>query len=155
MKYSGKELVEMIGRLVEKYHYKSLPEDYSKIMRDLYKESLPTSLKSLGPSDEFIYTSRCSLLSKGFDRIVIGDYGAYIEFSQPACRLIVAPGQEYRQTDRYKNNIKYDWLTPSDGSGIKIYLQKKTVVYADYLPGKYYVSPYDVLFEEDYNDLPF
>lgn len=61
-----------------------------------------------------------------------------------ASEYIVQPGQEYRITDKkYKNNVKYVWLTINDSSGIKIYLQKRGVSYADYEPHKYYVSVHE------------
>ena len=44
----------------------------------------------------------------------------------------------------YSKNVKYIWLTVNDGSGIKIYLQRKGVSYADYRSGKYYVSVHEV-----------
>ena len=45
--------------------------------------------------------------------------------------------------DRYKDRVKYDWLTIK-GMDIKVYHQKRTVNYADYKVGKYYVSVHDV-----------
>ena len=35
---------------------------------------------------------------------------------------MIAPGEEYRVKDpRYKDNVKYIWLTLKDNSNIKIY----------------------------------
>ena len=84
------------------------------------------------------------LLCYNYDRIVIGDYGAFIEFSKPALPLECMPGQEYRMyDDRYKNKVKYDWLTTEKHIS-KIYHQKRTVSYADYKVGKYYISVHEV-----------
>ena len=88
------------------------------------------------------------MICNGYDRIVIGDYGAFIEFSEEhiASDFTIKAGQEYRVNDeKYKKNIKYIWLTIGDGSNIKIYLQKRKVSYADYKPKKYYVSVHEVL----------
>lgn len=89
------------------------------------------------------------MITIGYDRIVIGDYGAFIEFDNNKAiveSFIIAPGQEYRiEDERYSKNVKYIWLTVYDGSGIKVYFQKKGVSYADYKPGKYYVSVHEVL----------
>lgn len=83
------------------------------------------------------------------DRIVIGDYGAFVEISPERIlrnNLHCKEGQEYRFTDeRYAKNVKYLWLTAADRSDCKIYLQKKRVDYADYVPGMYYISPYEVV----------
>ena len=40
--------------------------------------------------------------------------------------------------------MKYNWLT-IEGSDLKIYQQKRSVSYADYRPGKYYISPHEDL----------
>lgn len=92
-------------------------------------------------------TSMGSLICGSYRRIVIGDYGAFIEFDSPYydSSFVIAPGQEYRVSDeRYSKNVKYIWLTINDGSRIKIYYQKKGVTYADYIPGMYYVSVHEV-----------
>ena len=96
-----------------------------------------------------IYSLDGTLISNGYNRIVIGDYGAFIEFDKfqvIKSNLKVKEGQEYRfNNPKYSENVKYYWLTPKDDSGMKVYLQKKTVTYADYLPEMYYVSPYEIL----------
>lgn len=46
----------------------------------------------------------------------------------------------------------YEWLVPADGSGVKVYAQKRDVKhlknppagYADYRPGLFYVGPYEL-----------
>lgn len=92
-----------------------------------------------------LYTCFGSQICKSYRRVVIGDYGAFVEFEEPASQFVIAPGQEYRVNDeRYSRNVKYVWLTVNDGSGIKIYHQKKGVSYADYQPGMYYVSVHEV-----------
>lgn len=132
--------------LAEKYKYKTLPNELSQKYRQFFKENIPTGLFESGGS-ETLYTTKCSPICDGYDRIVIGDYGAFIEFGcLPYLNYIIKPGQEYRVFDeRYSKNCKYIWLTINDGSDIKIYKQKKTVSYADYLPGKLYVSVHEVV----------
>ena len=79
---------------------------------------------------------------------MIGDYGAFVEFSRvQACmrRLKIKEGQMYRAKDpRYAEHVKYLWLTADDGSNVKVYDQKRPVEYADYMPGMLYVSVYEV-----------
>lgn len=127
----------------EKYKYKKLPEEASEAVRDYYERNVPEHIKLEGEKAP-LFTSEGTKLCDEYDRVVIGDYGAFVEFSEPASEFIIKPGQEYRVNDeRYKTRIKYIWLTTKDKSDIKIYLQKRTVTYADYKPGKYYVSVHE------------
>lgn len=133
------------NELSNKYNYKKLPENLSSVIQNIYKETLPAFLFNCN-NDKCLYTINGSLICNTFDRIVIGDYGAYIEFSSEQANkdlFIIAPGQEYRLEPRY-NNVKYIWLTINDDSQVKIYYQKNRVTYADYQPKKYYVSVYEV-----------
>jgi len=137
------------SRLAEKYEYKPLPDDLSKKYRQFFRENIPDWLTESG-ADTPLYTNKGTLVCIGYDRIVVGDYGAFIEFDDdkiPA-QFVIAPGQEYRVSDeRYSKHVKYIWLTIKDGSNIKVYLQKKCVTYADYRAGKYYVSVHEVFAE--------
>ena len=132
--------------LAEKYKYKPLTKELSEKFRNLYNDNIPPFLDISG-SINSLYTLNGTQICSGYDRIVIGDYGAFIEFSQEhiASKFIIKKGQEYRVNDeKYKNNVKYIWLTIDDKSDIKIYFQKKKVSYADYKPKKYYVSVHEV-----------
>ena len=131
--------------LSNKYKYKKLPQKLSNVACSIYAETLPAFLLSIDNNNP-LYTINGSLICSSFDRIVIGDYGAYIEFSSDQANkdlFTIASGQEYRLEPRY-NNVKYIWLTIDDSSQVKIYYQKNTVSYADYKPQKYYVSVYEV-----------
>lgn len=82
------------------------------------------------------------LLASGSTRIVHGGRGDYMEFSPEQMNLAalhVPQEQEYRLSDRWKNIVYYIWYETKDG--VKVYFQKKTVAYADYLLGYYYVDP--------------
>jgi hypothetical protein len=131
--------------LSNKYKYKKLSNKLSNIARNIYTNTIPAFLLSFDKTKP-LYSLNGSLICNGYDRIVIGDYGAYIEFSSEQANkdlFIIAPGQEYRLEPRY-SNVKYIWLTIDDGSQIKIYYQKNTVSYADYKPQYYYISVYEV-----------
>lgn len=131
--------------LSNKYKYKKLSNELSNIARNIYTNTIPAFLLSFDKTKP-LYSLNGSLICNGYDRIVIGDYGAYIEFSSEQANkdlFIIAPGQEYRLEPRY-SNAKYIWLTIDDGSQIKIYYQKNTVSYADYKPQYYYISVYEV-----------
>lgn len=134
------------AKLAEKYKYKKLPDDLSEKYRQYFKENIPNGLFLDGGGA--LQTSRGSVICNSYRRIVIGDYGAFIEFEPPYddSSFVIAPGQEYRVNDeRYSKNVKYIWLTINDGSKVKIYYQKRGVTYADYLPGMYYVSVHEVV----------
>lgn len=133
-----KEILNYIQNLVSIYNYKPLPELESKKARDLYSENIP-NLLSWKP----LLDSNGNKISSGFDRIVIGDYGAYIEISKDKMNLdllTIPSNQKFRLSPGFYG--KYIWLT-SDGSN-KIYQQIRTVKYADYKVGYYYISPYEV-----------
>lgn len=133
--------------LAKKYKYKPLSKELSEKYRSYFRDNIPEWLNETGQNKP-LYTSRGSIITNSYNRIVVGDYGAFIEFSDNNALLnsfIIAPGQEYRVYDeRYSKNVKYIWLTINDGSNIKIYHQKKGVSYADYKPEKYYVSVHEV-----------
>lgn len=129
--------------ITSKYKYKVLPEEISSAARYIYSVTMPYFLQE---KSQPLYTVNGTLICTSFDRVVIGDYGAYIEFSSNQANkdaYIIAPGQEYRLSPRY-SNVKYIWLTIDDESEVKIYYQRNTVKYADYQPNKYYVSVYEV-----------
>ena len=128
--------------LAQKYNYKKLPESLSNIAKTVYASTLPKFLNHHQP----LYTLNGTCICNDFKRIVIGDYGAYVEYSPAQANkdnYIIAPGQQYRLEPRY-SNVKYIWLTIPDDSDIKIYYQKHSVIYADYKPEYYYVSVYEV-----------
>lgn len=142
--------LEIINMLVDKYKYKPLPKDLSHEAREYYIYHIPQFL-SIDGVNMPLYTSKGTLLCSGYERIVVGDYGAYIEFSHEQANrelFVCAPGQEYRYEERYRNNVKYNWLTIGDGSNCKIYEQLRPVKYADYKPGMYYVSVYEAFNDE-------
>ena len=137
--------LQIEAKLAEQYKYKKLPAALSKQYRQLYLENIPSFLSINGGGP--LYSKNGTLICSSYKRIVIGDYGAFIEFNDPNfSKYMIAPGEEYRVKDpRYKDNIKYIWLTLKDNSNIKIYYQKKPVTYADYKPGMLYVSVHEVI----------
>lgn len=137
--------------LAKKYKYQPLPEDLSPKYREFFKENIPEWL-SVDGAKTGLATINGTPICNGYDRIVIGDYGAFVEYPKEAIssEYIIQHGQEYRvYDDKYKKSVKYVWLTIDDGSGIKIYQQKRGVRYADYKPNKYYVSVHEVIQSND------
>lgn len=138
--------------LVKQYKYKKLPDELSAEVRKQYLDNLQPEFKIDGDEDMMLCNKNGKIFALGYKRVVIGDYGAFIEFGidQLVHGVIsVKKGQEYRINDeRYSNNVKYHWYTIEDGSDIKIYYQQKTVVYADYNENMFYVSPDEVILKE-------
>lgn len=135
-----------IEELVEKYKYKKLPSELSKQQREYYLSELSKEYNLNGDFNCELYDLKGNKISNGYNRVVIGDYGAFIEIDLAhmlTVNLKVKPGQEYRYTEKYKN-VKYYWLCLKDNEDIKIYYQKNTVTYADYKVGMFYISPTEV-----------
>lgn len=134
--------------LAKKYGYKPLDKELSLKYRGYFEENIPGGL-CLNGDNIPLYTMSGTKICNRYRRIVVGDYGAFVEFNDCDMKgcpcFIVKPGQEYRiQDPKYSKNVKYWWLTAIDDSGIKIYEQRRTVDYADYIPGMYYVSVHEV-----------
>ena len=83
------------------------------------------------------------ILATGYERVVIGKRGPYIEFNKTQINheVIFIPEKElFRLEDQrvYYN----EWRSKQDH--VKLYEQKRTVGYADYVIGMWYVSPFDL-----------
>ena len=91
-----------------------------------------------------LFTKSGTKVAVEYNRIVIGGRGPYIEFTDEQIiqeSLLIPSSQEYRLTDTrtYYNEYRTD-----DIDNVKIYHQKKTVAYADYIIGMWYISPFDL-----------
>lgn len=149
----GREMLRLQRDLAEKHKYEPIqPNFFDGDVRDKYRENLPDWCKYDGDREVTLYTLDGTAFAHGYERVVVGDYGAFLEMSpRQMIRsvLMIRKGQEYRQKDpAYADHVKYLWLTVRDSSGIILYYQKKTVTYADYKPGLLYVSPYEVRLAE-------
>ena len=167
MSEKGKEMLQFQADLATKHGYKPIMKpnpEYSentlqpisiqkKIHDDSfvkkYKAELPEWCKRSDCAKEPLISLDGTLLCTKFERIVIGDYGAFIEIAPEHMvlnNLKVKEGQEFRINDeKYSLHVKYHWYTAKDNSDCKVYFQQKTVTYADYKPGMYYISPYEVI----------
>lgn len=135
---------------------------YPNRVRDKTRLERYLGLNEFGDFVTEFYSKKMTNVFKGYDRIVYGDHGPYVEFSK-----------EHKVCD-FKNKFNsktpercyYEWLTLNDGSDIKIYFQLKDVKnlrnppkdgypgnrkegYADYKPGYFYVSPYELIFKRN------
>lgn len=144
----GKEMLQFQEMLAKEHKYAPIePDLFLGDVRDKYRAALPDWCCDSGDNIKLCSIAG-TILCSGYSRIVIGDYGAFVEIKPEqiiSAALKCKTGEEYRyQDERYAKNVKYLWLTPTDDSNCKVYLQSKTVEYADYIPGMYYISPYEV-----------
>ncbi len=143
-----KYLIDHIDRLAVKYRYRTLPKKLAPQMLELYEKHLPDWCEMDG-DDVTLMTTEGTVIANGFNRVVIGHYGPFIEFYRSQAQkenICCKKGQEYRfRDDKYRHSVKYFWYTAKDGSDVKIYFQQKGVTYADYKPDLFYVSPFEVL----------
>lgn len=143
-----KNLLNFQECLAIKHKYSKLDSELSKRVRKIYKDNIPPFLDIYGGKIN-LFTKEGTLLCESYNRIVIGDYGAFIEIEPleiNTSMIKIKEGQEYRTNDpKYLYSVKYEWFTMKDESDIKIYWQKRKVSYADYKPGLIYVSVYEVI----------
>jgi hypothetical protein len=89
-------------------------------------------------------TNSDTIIAHKYERVVIGQRGPYIEFTpnQILCdKLFIPKSQLFRLSDP---KIYYIEFRTNDDSNVKVYYQMRTVAYADYKIGYFYVSPSDL-----------
>jgi len=119
--------------------YQPLSKDDSKLIREDYSRC--TLIPTEGSDREF-FTRSGTLIGRGYNRVVVGDYGAYVEFTHEQINKSAIIDKFSRGNP--KPYQKYWWMESFDIDSIKIYEQIKTVKYADYKPGMFYISPVDL-----------
>lgn len=88
-------------------------------------------------------------VARGYRRIVIGKRGPYVEFHFTDVmwnNFFVPDSEQHRLNSRV---VFYEEWRTIDDSYVKLYLQKKTVAYADYKVHMMYISPFDLLDEDN------
>lgn len=140
------KMLKKQSELADLYKYKPLPPIISILQRQEYFDNLPSWVNIEGKNQP-IFSPSGIQISNGYERCVIGDYGAFIEIADDDIikdNIIIKEGEEYRLNEkRYSDHVKYIWYCPEKGYPTKIYFQKKTVNYADYKIGYWYISPYE------------
>lgn len=132
--------------------YIPLPLEESRLVRQEFQINLPKGLnETIGDNEtEFYFPCGCPAcvtdpIAKGYQRVVIGDYGAYLEFSdnQIDRNLIYS-----KWSGRPNRPVKYLWYVPScaDAEELvpRIYYQQGKVAYADYKPGMWYIDVFSL-----------
>jgi hypothetical protein len=110
-----------------------------------YQERLRIPLEG---NDHTRFETRTGLhVATGYTRIAIGGRGPYIEFLPGHLiwdNLHVPDDENYRLDHPWKDRVYYvEWRT-NDESNVKVYEQKRTVDYANYKVGLFYISPFDL-----------
>ena len=129
----------------EHYYYRPLPKKIRAQTYELYLQGLNGFG---GPVPKPVMING-TVIASGYERVVVGDYGAYLELTEDQFtlkdQLVVAPKQSWRLNQEYVEraglSIKYYWY---ELFGVKVYHQVATVKYADYKPGFYYLSVLDL-----------
>ena len=87
-------------------------------------------------------------VATGYRRVVIGDRGPYVEFAHDhVFQVLHTPeDQKWRAEGDWPMKVFYFEFRTADG--VMVYKQNRTVKYADYQIGMFYVSPWDLTTEE-------
>jgi hypothetical protein len=126
--------------------YKPLDEEMSRLIRADYTNRTYLSLE--GSTGQTFFNRVGTLMAVGYARIVVGDYGAYIEFYPDQINHNMIKNKFYRGKARPYQ--KYWWMESCDENKTKVYEQIREVAYADYKPGLFYISPIN-LFDQEGN----
>lgn len=145
---------------------------YQNRIEDKIELENKLSLSEEGNDTKF-YLPDGTIFAIGYNRIVYGDHGPYLEFARQhiLCKMYSKYGNlvDYNNLPDLNYKYFYFWLYPEENENIKIYLQIKPVTnlsnapkredkkpsafnrmegYADYKRGMFYVDPYS-LYAED------
>src|SRR5208283_5334331 len=117
-------------------------------MQDYKKRMI---LPLIGIDDINFYTLLSKLfVCKGYVRVVIGQRGPYVEFEDKNIfmkNIHIPYDHKWRCFDdpKWKDKIYYIEYRSNDEANVKIYKQMRTVDYADYKIGNWYISPFDLI----------
>lgn len=92
----------------------------------------------------YLKTKNNTIVANGYERIVFGGRGPYIEFNRDQIiyeEFFIPKNQIYRLSDA---RIYYIEFRSNDDANVKLYYQMRHVAYADYKLGYFYISPVDL-----------
>ena len=108
---------------------------------DSYEQRL--NIPIIGQATLQFFTRSHVHCASGYDRIVIGGRGPYVEFD------VRHLDQNSLSEITYEHYYYIELRTIVDY--VKVYAQLHRVDYADYTPGKFYISPFDLY--DDHGDV--
>lgn len=90
-----------------------------------------------------VETAEGVVIARCATRVVHGGRGDYVEIADNdmiKSTIYVPEQQRYRLSPPWDSKVYYHWYETWHG-GYKVYFQRKTVSYADYKIGHWYISP--------------
>lgn len=137
--------------LISTYSYKQLPKFIEQEALKVIRESVPEYLNLNGGS-ETLYSPKDVKVCKGYARILITPYGAYVEMS--ATQIVSANfiTEEYemykvKNPQKYHNFKKIDMYICGNKE-VRVHEQFNTVTWGDFKAGYYYIATEDVKIKE-------
>lgn len=132
---------DQIAQNIREGKYPPLPEAARALILPYYQSQIPEFLKRRVKDNAFLYVRGIKdPIAAEAVRIVVGDYGAYVEISpENMARTRI----QHRYPGWPKRAIKYFWMETVAEVSVKVYFQIDTVKYADYIPGMYYIAVED------------
>lgn len=153
----------MVGYAAIRWKFRPLPRKVRADYLNLYLKAL----NGFEGTEKRVCQIAGTKVASDYNRVVLGDYGAYVEIPEEALLIKdvmkLKEGQEWRDDPEYlkkreiTKKVKYVWYvwnTAAQGEKfsreIKVYRQLNPVKYADYTPGLYYISvlEFDMLSED-------
>ena len=123
-----------------------MPKTSDEIRQGYRDRLLLPELPPEGEPVEF-RTRSGTVIAKGYVRVVIGDRGPYVEFADDHVvqgALEVPTDQLWRMDKNWSFKCFYQEHRSKDDYKVKVYHQRRTVDYADYRIGMWYISPFDL-----------
>lgn len=131
----------IIDFLSDEYKYKAY--DGNIVIQDIFRLCLNERGIPEVPDKKYniIHKETDLLIAGGYERVVFGKYGAFIEISSDDInKNVITKSAKQRFRERLTNR-KYDHYTINwYRDNIKIYHQLKGVSYADYRVGYFYIG---------------
>lgn len=118
----------------------------SEQIRDDYRRRLLLPVE--GNPNIIFYTKSNLKVAQGYEKVVIGDRGPYIEFSKNMINIdaiYIPTNQKWRI--KHPECYYIEWRT-TDEYFVKLYQQRKIVEYADYKINMWYISPFDLVSDQ-------
>lgn len=92
----GAQMLKYQEQLAREYKYKPIPRTFFSDVRAKFQKALPEWCNVSGDTIS-LETTNGTVITNGYNRIVIGDYGAFVEFSRvQACIRVWCSGHEIK-----------------------------------------------------------
>jgi len=111
-----------------------------------YEERLKITIGGDVSTDFF--TESGLAIAHGYVRVVIGQRGPYVEFTESQIDMFQCSIPESQLWRLSSQNAYYTEYRTNDTAHVKIYHQVKPVSYADYKIGLFYISPFALSLED-------